>query len=81
MQRVRCYNCGEIGHKSSYCIEEPLSNEEKQKILAEDNFYNEQNRTVLCFKCKLYGHYANFCPSKGLPAVPELAMEIDGIDN
>jgi cleavage and polyadenylation specificity factor subunit 4 len=41
MQRVRCYNCGEIGHKSSYCIEEPLSAEEKQKILAEDNYYNE----------------------------------------
>lgn len=41
MQRVRCHNCGDIGHKSTYCLEEPLSNEEKQKVLAEDNVYND----------------------------------------
>ena len=37
MPRVRCHNCGELGHKSTYCQEEPLSQEEKCKILAEDN--------------------------------------------
>ncbi len=25
MQRVRCHNCGQVGHKSTYCQEDPLS--------------------------------------------------------
>jgi cleavage and polyadenylation specificity factor subunit 4 len=41
LQRVRCHNCGDIGHKSTYCLEDPLSNEEKQKVLAEDIVYND----------------------------------------
>ena len=67
MTRVRCHNCGELGHKSTYCQEDPLTQEDKIKILAEDNQYNQQNMTVLCFKCKHYGHYANVCPMRGIP--------------
>lgn len=65
MNRIRCHNCGELGHKSTYCQEEPLSQEEKIRVLADDPDYNKQNMTVLCFKCKHYGHYANVCPLKG----------------
>jgi len=63
--KIRCHNCGEAGHKSTYCQEDPLAEEERNKLLAEDPHYNQQNMTVLCFKCNHYGHYANVCPSKG----------------
>lgn len=65
MTRIRCHNCGEAGHKSTYCQEDPLPEEERNRLLAEDPHYNQQNMTVLCFKCSHYGHYANVCPMKG----------------
>lgn len=62
MNSIRCHNCGEAGHKSTYCQEEPLPSEQRDRLLAEDPKYNQQNMTVLCFKCSHYGHYANVCP-------------------
>lgn len=76
MGRVRCHNCGDLGHKSTFCQEEQLSQEERIKILAQDPGYNTQNMAVLCFKCKHYGHYANVCPMRGqvTPGAPDAAM-------
>ncbi|CDW77342.1 protein cpsf-4 [Stylonychia lemnae] len=64
MVKVRCHRCGSVGHKSTYCQEEQITPEQLNQILAEDEQYNMQNRAVLCFKCKRYGHYANVCPTR-----------------
>jgi len=64
MMNVRCHRCGDTGHKSTYCQEDQITQDDLNRILAEDDQYNVQNQTVLCFKCKRYGHYANVCPTK-----------------
>lgn len=40
MTKVRCHNCGQTGHKSTYCQEEPITKDELHKILAQDEMYN-----------------------------------------
>ena len=34
--RIRCHNCGELGHKSTFCQEEPIDPEIIKKLLQED---------------------------------------------
>ena len=41
--RVRCHNCGQVGHKSTYCQEEQIELENLQKLLALDEDYLKQN--------------------------------------
>lgn len=62
--RIRCHNCGVIGHKSTYCQEEPRDQDELNELLAEDKEFNSQSKGVMCFYCQLYGHYANVCPER-----------------
>jgi len=50
--KIRCHNCGEEGHKSTYCQNPQILPEELQKILDQDLEYQTQNVTVLCFKCR-----------------------------
>jgi hypothetical protein len=40
MTKVRCHRCGMIGHKSTYCQEEQITQDELNRILAEDGEYN-----------------------------------------
>jgi hypothetical protein len=35
-QRVRCHNCGQVGHKSTYCQEEPIDADELNQLLMQD---------------------------------------------
>lgn len=40
---VRCHRCGQEGHKSTYCQEDQILQEDLNKMLAEDEQYNVQN--------------------------------------
>jgi hypothetical protein len=40
MMKVRCHNCGVEGHKSTFCQEDPITQEELNAILAKDDVYN-----------------------------------------
>ena len=57
-----CHNCGQEGHKSTYCQEDKIDKVNLQKIL-ESTMHMGHDR-VLCFNCSTYGHYANMCPLK-----------------
>ena len=58
-----CYNCGQKGHKSTYCQENKIDESVLDKI-REDNKIHGTNDKVMCFHCNQYGHYANVCPHK-----------------
>ena len=62
--RIRCHNCGVVGHKSTYCQEDACDPEELNRLLAEDKEYSAHNKGVMCFFCQLYGHYSNVCPER-----------------
>lgn len=40
MINVLCHRCGKTGHKSTYCQDEQISQEELNTILGEDELYN-----------------------------------------
>ena len=63
-QKFICYRCGETGHKSTYCQEDPISVEELDTITAQNPENNLVHMKVVCFSCHQKGHYANACPLK-----------------
>ena len=41
--KVRCHNCGQLGHKSTYCQETYIGHEEISLLLKEDDTFVRQN--------------------------------------
>ena len=60
-----CYNCGKMGHKSTYCQEDKIDQVELMRIV--DAAQLGGNERVNCFSCGQNGHYANICPFKKKP--------------
>jgi hypothetical protein len=56
---VICHNCGEKGHKSTFCQNARVDRQALQQILMSSGgaMFN-----VMCHKCNMQGHYANCCP-------------------
>jgi cleavage and polyadenylation specificity factor subunit 4 len=63
-QMILCHNCGQKGHKNTFCQNAPLSNEQKQLLFASDQTYQMNAIHIHCYKCKERGHYADACPKK-----------------
>jgi len=55
LQQVICHNCGEPGHKSTFCLEDPI---DPKKIDIDPTCMKQTQ----CFHCKQMGHYASHCP-------------------
>lgn len=51
-EKILCYKCGELGHKSTYCQEEKISEAELQKIKENNPESQLNNMRVVCFNCK-----------------------------
>ena len=63
-QNIICYRCAAVGHKSTYCQEEMVSQERIKQIQNEFPGNAQNNMRVVCFSCNEKGHYANACPKK-----------------
>ena len=59
-----CFRCGVMGHKSTYCQEEQICDEQLSQILAHVQQNSSSQINVTCFCCNQKGHYANLCPFK-----------------
>ena len=62
--KIRCHNCGEVGHKSTYCQEKACDQETLIKLIGEDKEHSALNKGVICHYCQMYGHYATVCPER-----------------
>ena len=51
---MKCYNCGNLGHKSIDCPNK------------KGNSNNSHSRGIICHKCNQSGHMAKDCPSKNI---------------
>jgi hypothetical protein len=63
-QLIICHRCGEEGHKSTFCQEEKISEEELNAKLSSNPLYLQAIENKTCFLCKQKGHYAEYCPTK-----------------
>ena len=61
---VICFNCGELGHKSTYCQEQKMPQEQISSIVEQNPEISTVILRVICFYCKENGHYADKCPYK-----------------
>lgn len=64
-QKIICHKCAVEGHKSTYCQEEKISDDQLNAKLTQHSSTNIINTpNVTCFSCYQKGHYANACPLK-----------------
>jgi hypothetical protein len=52
-----CHRWGNRGHKSDVCKNVPISKEELQTILVNDEEYMRKAKSVSCYRCRKIGHY------------------------
>ena len=59
-----CHRCGRPGHKSTYCQDDKITDEELNEIIQRNPMSHMNTAQTLCFNCKQKGHYADKCPLK-----------------
>jgi len=63
-EQVICHQCGQPGHKSTYCQEPKIEQQKLYQIQLQNPISAVSNLHVTCFHCGVKGHYASFCPQR-----------------